>query len=113
MFGNKSKYGVNLTHFTDSLINGSMKHFREVNRELANLRKDVNYNDLKYMGQFICRTKEEQPESDWKLMSEGGAEILVTGFESYSPRIRKHMGKNYSNQDSMYHLVHLVCLHLY
>lgn len=100
---NKSKYGVNLTHFTDSLINGSMKHFRQVNRELAHLRKDVHYSDLKYMGQFICRTKEEQPESDWKLMSEGGAEILVTGFESYSPRIRKHMGKNYSNQDIAFH----------
>ncbi len=100
---NKIDYEVNLTHFTDSLINGSMKHFRQLNNHLIDLKKDEKYKPLKYMGQFICRTKNEQPETDWELMHKGGANLLVTGFESYSERVRKHMGKNYSNDDIAFH----------
>jgi hypothetical protein len=101
---NKVEYGVNLTHFTDSLINGSMKHFREINHKLIDLKKsDSKFKPLKYMGQFICRTREEQSEKDWELMHNGGANLLVTGFESFSERVRKHMGKNYTNEDVAFH----------
>ena len=55
------------------------------------------------MGQFICRTQQEQNDKDWQLMHKGGANLLVTGFESFSPRVRRHMGKNYSNDDIAYH----------
>ena len=96
---NKIEYKVNLTHFTDSLINGSMKHFRELNDHLVTLRKDDNFKTVKYMGQFICRTQKEQTEKDWELMYKGGANLLVTGFESFSERVRSHMGKHYSNED--------------
>ena len=100
---NKIEYQVNLTHFTDSLVNGSMKHFRELNQRLGDLKKDEKFKPLKYMGQFICRTQSEQPDTDWKLMHDAGANLLVTGFESYSERVRKHMGKNYSNEDIAFH----------
>lgn len=100
---NKIEYQVNLTHFTDSLINGSMKHFRELNQQLSELRKDSRFTPIKYMGQFICRSKKEQTEADWELMYKGGASLLVTGFESYSESVRKHMGKNYSNEDIDFH----------
>lgn len=100
---NKIEYQVNLTHFTDSLINGSMKHFRELNYHLAELRKDDHFKPIKYMGQFICRTRNEQTEQDWELMHKGGANLLVTGFESYSEQVRKHMGKHYSNEDIDFH----------
>ena len=101
---NKKQYGVNLVHFTDSLINGSMKHFRQLNKSLIELKqKDSTMNPVKYMGQFICRTKNEQTENDWELMAKAGAHLLVTGFESYSPNVRKHMGKNYSNDDIAFH----------
>ena len=100
---NKLEYQVNLTHFTDSLINGSMKHFRELNKALAELKQDDRFKPIKYMGQFICRTKQEQTEQDWELMHKGGANLLVTGFESYSERVRKHMGKNYTNDDIAFH----------
>ena len=100
---NKLEYQVNLTHFTDSLVNGSMKHFRQLNEHLAELKKDERFKPLKYMGQFICRTQGEQTDKDWELMHRGGANLLVTGFESFSERVRKHMGKNYSNDDIAFH----------
>jgi len=101
---NKKQYGVNLIHFTDSLINGSMKHFRELNKSLIELKEqDSTMDPIKYMGQFICRTAKEQTENDWELMAKAGAHLLVTGFESYSPSVRKHMGKNYSNEDITFH----------
>ena len=100
----KKRFDVNLYHFTDSLMNGNMKVWREINQQLANLKeKDSNFKDIKYMGQFICRTRLDQTESDWELMYRGGANLLVTGFESFSPSVRKHMGKNYSNADIDFH----------
>jgi hypothetical protein len=102
---NKRKYGVNLFQFTDSLINGDMKSWRQVNQQLIEAKRtDSTLQSIKYMGQFICRTRLEQTESDWQLMSQAGAELLVVGFESFSPRVRRHMGKYYSNDDIDFHL---------
>jgi hypothetical protein len=36
-------------------------------------------------------------------MSKAGADLLVVGFEHFSPHVRKHMGKNYSNADIDFH----------
>lgn len=102
---NKKQYGVNLTHFTDSLMNGSMKHFRNFNRKMIELKEsDSTMKDLKYFGQFICRRKSEQDEQDWYLMSKAGADMLVVGFESYSENVRSHMGKKYTNDDIKFHM---------
>ena len=100
----KKKFGVNLFHFTDSLINGNMKVWRDVNYRMRELRQtDPEFKDIKYMGQFICRTRFDQTESDWELMSQAGANLFVTGIESFSPSVRKHMGKHYSNSDIDFH----------
>lgn len=114
----KKKYNVNLFHFTDSLINGNMKMWREVNRQLVEAKQqDPSLQPIKYLGQFICRTRFDQTEKDWELMAKAGCDMLVTGFESYSPAVRKHMGKNHSNADidfhfaqSAYHGIKNVCL---
>lgn len=101
---NKRNYNVNLFQFTDSLINGNMKLWREINQSLINeKRKDPALESIRYIGQFICRTRLEQTESDWRLMAEAGADLLAVGFESFSPRVRKHMGKHYSNADIDFH----------
>jgi radical SAM superfamily enzyme YgiQ (UPF0313 family) len=100
----KKKFGVNLFHFTDSLLNGNMKVWREINSHLKELKQsDPEFKDINYMGQFICRTRLDQTESDWKLMADAGANLFVTGIESFSHRVRKHMGKNYSNADIDFH----------
>lgn len=101
---NKRRYDVNLFQFTDSLINGNMKLWREINRQLIEAKqKDTNLKPIKYLGQFICRTRLDQNESDWNLMAGGGADLLVVGFESFSPSVRQHMGKYYSNADIDFH----------
>jgi hypothetical protein len=101
---NKKKYNTNLFHFTDSLLNGNMKFWRELNRLLiAAKQKDSDLAPIKYLGQFICRTRMDQTETDWELMAKAGADLLVTGFESYSPSVRRHMGKHYSNADIDFH----------
>lgn len=100
----KTRFGINLFQFTDSLINGNMKTWRELNYALANLRQNnEQFRDIKYMGQFICRTRLDQNESDWDLMARGGANLLIVGIESFSPAVRSHMGKNYSNADIDFH----------
>lgn len=100
----KKRFGVNLFHFTDSLINGNMRVWREINRQLRDLKtSDPDFRDIKYMGQFICRTRLDQTESDWELMYQAGANLFVTGIESFSPSVRKHMGKHYSNTDIDFH----------
>lgn len=104
MIEGKDKFDVNLYHFTDSLINGNMKLWREINQKLVDLKeKDEKYKPLKYMGQFICRRKSEQTEEDWELMAKGGAELLVVGIESFSPSVRTHMGKHFTNEDIDFH----------
>lgn len=101
---NKKKYNVDLFHFTDSLLNGNMKTWRSINEKLIQVKtKDSSLKDIAYMGQFICRPEIEQTERDWNLMAQAGAEILVTGFESYSEHVREHMGKKYSNSDIDFH----------
>lgn len=100
----KEKHNVNLFHFTDSLLNGNMKIWREINYKLAEVKKQrPEFEPISYMGQFIARTKLEQSEKDWELMAKAGARLLVVGIESFSHRVRKHMGKNYSNADIDFH----------
>lgn len=100
----KKEFGTNVFHFTDSLLNGNMKTWREINRKLIAAKEvDVELEPIRYLGQFICRTKLDQTERDWELMARAGADLLVTGFESFSPSVRKHMGKHYSNADIDFH----------
>lgn len=97
---NFDRYGASFVQFTDSLINGSLKHYREVCEKLKELKKlDNRYDSIKYFGQFICRPMKDQNEKDWKLIADSGANTLITGFESYSQDVRYHMGKHYTNDD--------------
>ena len=100
----KQDFGTNIFHFTDSLLNGNMKTWRDINRKLIAVKQaDPELEPIRYLGQFICRTRLDQTERDWELMAQAGADLLVTGFESFSPSVRKHMGKHYSNADIDFH----------
>ena len=54
--------GAKVFQFTDSLINGDLKKWRKINYALAELREDKKYQDLRYLGQFICRPRKQQTE---------------------------------------------------
>jgi hypothetical protein len=100
----KKQFGATVFQFTDSLLNGNMKTWRDINRKLILAKQaDSELEPIRYLGQFICRTKLDQTERDWELMAAAGADMLVTGFESFSPNVRRHMGKHYSNADIDFH----------
>lgn len=92
------RYKIKNFVFTDSLINGGLKPFREMNEVLNN----VLPNTIRYDGQFICRNSTSMPPSDFKLMKNGGCKSVSIGIESGSENVRSHMKKGFSNQDIDY-----------
>lgn len=98
------KYGVRRFTFTDSLINGSMKAFRELLNTLIQYYEDNNLEDrfFTFTGQFICRNKKQQTPEDYVLMSRAGCDHVLIGVESGSDRIRNHMKKQFSTEELKY-----------
>ena len=98
------KYGIKNFTFTDSLINGGMRPFREMNEALAKkLPRTVNYS-----GQFICRNSSSMPEKDFVMMKAAGCEMVNIGMESGSESVRDHMRKKFSDADVHYTAEQLV-----
>lgn len=95
--------GVQKFDFSDSLINGSIKSFREFNQALIEYRKSNPEFKPLYKGQFICRPEGQLKEQDYAEMSQAGVETLVIGIESFSEQVRNHMKKKFSNQDADWH----------
>lgn len=96
--------GVSNFYFSDSLINGSIKNFREMNKEIIKLKNNDSNFKPEYFGQFICRPSGQLTDSDYKEMSLAGAVKLVVGIESFSNSVRTHMRKKFDNQSIDDHL---------
>lgn len=92
------KYGVEAFSFTDSLINGGMRPFYEMNEILAERLP----RQIKYYGQFIFRGRKDMPEKYFESMSRAGCDIVNIGLESGSEAVRNHMGKGSSDDDVAY-----------
>ena len=91
----QNKYDIDHFWFNDSLINGSMKSFREFTDCLANTRPD----NLTWSSQAIVRPKSAQDRKDFDLMKRSGCNALAVGLESFSERARFHMGKKFTDED--------------
>jgi len=92
------RHSVKFFSFTDSLMNGGLKPFYEMNQVLANdLPRVINYE-----GQFICRSERDMPERYFKSMYEAGCTNVSIGIESGSESVRNHMGKGSTDQDITY-----------
>ena len=94
------RHGVRVFEFTDSLVNGSFKAFREWLEILA------EYNDTKpesqrisWFGQYICRPQKQTPSDIYQLMRRSGVTNLVIGVESGSDDVLKAMQKKITVQD--------------
>lgn len=88
-----SKYNVYKFQFTDSLVNGGLKPFKEflevlADHNLRNPEKKITWN-----GQYICRPYQEVPVDLYRLMRDSGAHGLVVGAESGSNNVLKAMDK--------------------
>lgn len=91
----KEKYNPDHFWFNDSLINGSLKSFREFIKHLA----DNQTGDFTWSAQAIVRSKSARDEEDFKLMKSSGCTTLAVGIESFSQPVRFHMGKKFTDED--------------
>ena len=92
------KYGANYFSFTDSLINGGLKPFFEMNTVLTERLP----NTIKYEGQMICRSQRDMPEKYFQIMKSGGCHRVQIGLESGSEQVRLDMGKGSTDDDVHY-----------
>jgi len=100
-----ARYGAKAFRFTDSLINGSMKAFRNMTNELAEFRLAMPIQDrFIWDSHFIVRSRKQMPPEDFKKMADSGASTLLIGVESGSPSVREHMKKGYTDEDLHYSL---------
>ena len=91
-------YGINRFHFSDSLVNGSLKEFRIFCKELAAAKLPIEWR-----GQFIFRNG--MTDEDWDNLAASGCKGLWIGIESGSDAVRWHMKKKFTNED-MYKSIH-------
>lgn len=96
--------GVKSFEFSDSLINGSIKEFRKLNRQLLHLRQQDPDFDIRYKGQFICRDARQFKEQDYKDMADAGCDYLYVGVETFSESVRMSMDKKFDNHALDFHL---------
>ena len=98
-----NKYHINNFYFTDSLINGSMKAYKEfiqvMLEENAKRKKKITWS-----GYFICRPKRGMLVEDFTNSKLAGANMFNIGIESGSEKVRTHMMKKFSNADMDYTL---------
>lgn len=98
MIEQSTKYNKYRFSFTDSLINGSMKAYRDFITVMAKYNSTAEKR-ITWGGQFIVRGLKSMTEEDWRLTKMAGAENLAIGVESGSEAVRDHMKKQFSNQD--------------
>lgn len=101
MIFNYEKHGVTMFTFTDSLINGSMKAFRELLVTLIKYYEDnnLNYGFFRFNGQFICRNSKQQLDEDYELMAKAGCDHVLIGVETGSDKVRNDMKKQFTNDE--------------
>ena len=94
--------GLEKIVFSDSLVNGSMKHFRDMCSELASKKKKI-----KWEGQFIVRGAKTFAQQDFDNLANSGCTGLDMGIESGSEEVRDHMKKKFTNDDIEYFITNL------
>lgn len=103
MIEQSEKYNINYFEFTDSLINGSMKAYKDLINVLAEYNSKTD-KKITWGGQFIFRPKNQFPEDVWELSARAGLTEVKVGIESLSESVRDHMLKKFSNDDIRYGL---------
>ena len=98
----RQRYNVSSFYFTDSLVNGGVKIFRDMCHALAQYRQETGDNDWSLGSQFICRSSGQMPPSDYDLMAAAGFTWVAIGVESASQSVRDHMRKGFTNEDMWY-----------
>lgn len=94
------KFGVRSFHFADSLINGNLKEYRILTKLLSEYNQKLPSDSRITWGSFfIFRPKTAFTENDWALTFESGGRMLAVGIETTNDKVRKELGKNFTNDD--------------
>lgn len=96
--------GINSFEFSDSLVNGSIREFRKMNRRLIELSTEYPNFKIVYKGQFICRSAVQFKEADYRDMQAAGCDYLYVGVETFSESVRMSMDKKFDNAALDFHL---------
>jgi hypothetical protein len=96
------RFGIKKFQFTDSLVNGGLKPFRELVGILAEHNDQNPDNKLIWTGQYICRPSDQIPKDLYPLIARSGAEGLTIGAESGSNHVLDKMNKK-TTVESLYH----------
>lgn len=99
------KHGVSQFYFTDSLINGSLKAFRDMCDKLAHYNQ-THKAGFKWGGQFIFKQKKTVTDDYFDMIAQAGGDQFYVGVETGSDKIRWEMDKKFTNEDIDYHLEH-------
>lgn len=104
MYTQFQKTGVSVYQFTDSVINGVIPEFEELQEAIIGYKDiDPNFNPS-WLSQFNIRKKQHMPERIYQKMANAGASVLICGVEHASWHIREAMGKEFDNDDLDYHI---------
>jgi len=98
---NYETLGITRFYFTDSLVNGSLKAFRDMCNKLAKYKFDT---PIHWGGQYIFRPKSVLTEEDFAITKAAGGDLFFVGFETGSDRLRFEIGKKYTNEDIEFQL---------
>ena len=93
------KHGVQKFYMSDSLVNGSLKAFKDFIKTLAEHNRNSSAK-LKWVGQYITRPISKEMDSEYyDMLKASGGEGLTIGVESGSDAVRAHMKKKFLTVD--------------
>lgn len=97
------RHGVEIFQLTDSVVNGNLREFLDMNQTLCQYQHENSNMKIKMLGQFNIRSPSLMTEQQYRTMADAGWKVLVPGVESGSERVRFAMGKDFTNDDIDWH----------
>jgi anaerobic magnesium-protoporphyrin IX monomethyl ester cyclase len=98
------KYDVYNFQFIDSLVNGSLREFKNFVGQLAEYNQANEDKKISWHGSYICRASSELSDEDFKIIKLSGAHGLTIGAESGSNQVLKEMKKQTTAEDLEYEI---------
>ena len=100
MLWQQEKYGVSLFEFTDAVINGNMKEYRQFVQKLAQHNETCDADKrIRWGGYFIMRSQTQFKEEIWEMTAKSGGTWMAIGIETFDDKIRAEIGKPFTNDD--------------
>ena len=98
------KYKIKHFAFTDALINGNVREFRNLCGLLSEYNSANPDDKISWESQFIFRPQKQFKEDEWELLAGSNPTELFTGIESLDPEVRHDMGKKFNQEDLNFNL---------